>query len=278
MEKLVKYGICKLTVIPLRKEPAHTSEMVSQLLFGEAYAVKAISDDLKWFFIQTIYDNYCGWIQYSQHHEVSEMYFVEYRRKHQKFKFLKQKYALVGRKHDTEFLISLGSVLPFEQKNSIDLEQYELEVLDKPYKVKVKAELPLERQIAMQAEKFLGTPYLWGGRSIFGIDCSGFVQQVFKTIPVPVFLPRDSSQQAKMGVEVDFSEARTGDLAFFANAKGNIHHVGIMLSEKTIIHASGEVKIDKIDRQGIKNKIFGHTHQLAFVKRLPLMQKDDEMA
>lgn len=274
MEKLSRYGICKLAIVPMRKEPAHTSEMVSQLLFGEAYTIKAVSDDLKWLFVQTVYDSYSGWIQAIQHHEVSEMYFVEYRRKHQKFKFLRQKYALVGSKNNPEFLISLGSVLPFEQKNVVDFCEYDLEILDKPYKVKFKAELPFEKQVVIQAEKFLGTPYLWGGKSIFGIDCSGFVQQVFKTLSTPFFLPRDSSQQATLGTTIQFSEAQTGDLAFFVNSNGNIHHVGIMLSEKNIIHASGEVKIDKIDQTGIKSKFFGYTHQLAFIKRLPVNQNE----
>jgi hypothetical protein len=263
-----QYGVCRLASVPMRKEATHTSEMVSQLLFGEAYQVKNISDDFKWININTLYDDYEGWIQIAQHQEVSEMYFLEYEHKRYKFKFLKQKYALVASQEEAEFLIPIGSVLPFEKNNVVYLGEIKLEILDKPYKVKVHDGMSLAKQILIQTDKFLGAPYLWGGKSIFGLDCSGFVQQVFKTISTPYFLPRDSSKQAKLGIEVPLSEAKIGDLAFFANPSGAIHHVGILLDEKSIIHASGEVKIDRMDSEGIQSNSLGNTHQLAFVKRI----------
>ncbi|GAB4328633.1 MAG: C40 family peptidase [Flammeovirgaceae bacterium] len=268
MTDLYQYGVCRLACVHLRQEPSHTSEMVSQLLFGEAYRVNSISENFKWLNIKTLYDDYTGWIQIEQHLEVSEMYFLEYERKRLKFKVLKQRYALVGLDDGTEFLISIGSVLPFEKNNMVYLGDVKVEILDKPYKVKVNDGMSLSKEILIQVDKFLGAPYLWGGRSIFGVDCSGFVQQVYKTISAHYFLPRDSSQQAKIGVEVPLSEAKIGDLAFFSNEKGNIHHVGILLDKKSIVHASGEVKIDKIDERGIQNKNLGNTHQLAFVKRI----------
>jgi gamma-D-glutamyl-L-lysine dipeptidyl-peptidase len=121
--------------------------------------------------------------------------------------------------------------------------------------------------VRQTALKYLDTPYLWGGKSICGIDCSGFSQQVYKHFGIK--LPRDSYQQAELGEGVGFLlEAQCGDLAFFDNDEGRITHVGIMLSSDEIIHASGKVRIDKIDNQGIINAETGaRTHKLRIIKR-----------
>jgi gamma-D-glutamyl-L-lysine dipeptidyl-peptidase len=133
----------------------------------------------------------------------------------------------------------------------------------------VKTELqPFEaeniRQVALQ---YLDVPYLWGGKSFFGIDCSGFCQQVFRHFGIN--LPRDAYQQAEKGEVVGFlQEVVCGDLAFFDNEEGRITHVGLMLNTHEIIHASGKVRIDKIDHQGIINSETGvRTHQLRIIKR-----------
>ena len=115
---------------------------------------------------------------------------------------------------------------------------------------------------------FLGTAYLWGGKSIFGVDCSGFVQQLYKLFGI--FLPRDAYQQAEVGELVGFlQEAKLGDLAFFDNDEGRITHVGMLLSDRLIMHASGNVRIDPIDHAGIIHRITGkRTHHLRLIKRV----------
>ena len=120
------------------------------------------------------------------------------------------------------------------------------------------------------AKKYLNAPYLWGGKSPFGIDCSGFTQQVFKTCGFA--LPRDAYQQAEIGTIIDFVElSQVGDLAFFQNEEGKVTHVGIVLENQEIIHASGKVKIDKLDHEGIFNKqTKKYTHKLKWIKRLPM--------
>jgi hypothetical protein len=114
---------------------------------------------------------------------------------------------------------------------------------------------------------FLDTPYLWGGKSMFGIDCSGFVQQVFKMFGIPLL--RDAYLQAEQGSLINtMEETRLGDLAFFHNEKGRITHVGIILENNQIVHASGKVRIDKFDAKGIINYETGErTHELHSMRR-----------
>jgi cell wall-associated NlpC family hydrolase len=121
--------------------------------------------------------------------------------------------------------------------------------------------------IKERAMPFLSTPYLWGGRSVFGIDCSGFTQMVFRFFNIPLL--RDAYLQATQGDVVGFlQEARCGDLAFFDNAEGRITHVGILLNDQEIIHSSGNVRIDKIDNAGIINvETSVRTHKLRIIKR-----------
>ena len=117
------------------------------------------------------------------------------------------------------------------------------------------------------ARLYLNTPYLWGGRTPFGIDCSGFVQMVYRFAGIQ--LPRDASLQVKGGVSLGFiDEAQPGDLAFFESEEGAIVHVGILTGNRRIIHASGTVRVDPIDHHGIFNmQANGYSHRLRIVKR-----------
>ncbi|RZK10539.1 MAG: NlpC/P60 family protein, partial [Flavobacterium sp.] len=117
-------------------------------------------------------------------------------------------------------------------------------------------------------QPYINTPYLWGGKSVYGTDCSGFVQQVFKFFGKKLL--RDAYLQAEQGEPVSSIDTATnGDLAFFQNEKGKVTHVGIVLADQKIVHASGHVKIDSIDRLGIVNNESGlRTHVLYSIRRL----------
>ena len=125
-----------------------------------------------------------------------------------------------------------------------------------------------KNKLRQNALIILNAPYVWGGRSPLGIDCSGLTQIVYRLQGID--LPRDAYQQAKVGTTLSFiEESEVGDLAFFDDKEGKVIHVGIILEDNHIIHASGKVRIDRIDQQGIFNSEIGkHTHKLRLIKSI----------
>ncbi len=252
------YVVAIVAVSPIRAEAAHRSEMVSQLLFGEpAEVIEAAGEFIK---IKSIYDEYEGWCQCTQLVNISE----EQLATHQKD--LVTEFTNLLDVNGSEMQIPYGASLGFFINNCATLGKFHFQnkgAVAKPNRILFKSDY-----IKRIANTYLNTPYLWGGRSVFGIDCSGFAQQVYRFFDKQ--LPRDSYEQAALGEVVGFlQEAICGDLAFFDNAEGKINHVGILLDPETIIHSSGRVKIDKIDNVGIVSSDTGErTHQLRIIKRI----------
>lgn len=245
-----------VAVSPMRKEAAHRSEMVSQLLFGELATVLEVSGDFVR--VHTVYDDYEGWCQQSQLVFLDESPAMHESR-------LSKGWSSVVKVNGEDMMIGAGTPLDLFSGNELTLPGFHFEYHAASWQPgNVKFE---EAQISGIAQQYLNTTYLWGGRTIFGIDCSGFAQQVFRHFSIR--LPRDAYQQAAIGETIGFlQEARCGDLAFFDNSEGRITHVGIMLSADTIIHASGKVRIDPIDNMGIVHAQSGkRTHQLRIIKR-----------
>lgn len=236
---------CAQTYIPIRLSPSHQSEQVSQLIYGESAEV--VEKQNGWFNIITHFDRYEGWV------EEKAVLIID--NPSGNFNLLAGFSRLIKTNNESIWL-STGSVLNPELLTSKD-----------DFIVQVNPELNTEDIIAV-SEQFLGTPYLWGGRTLMGIDCSGLVQVTFKAIGKK--LPRDASQQVEFGNNVPFLEhSQPGDLAFFDNAEGEISHVGIIKDQGTLIHASGSVRMDKIDQQGIYNtELEQYTHKLRVVKRI----------
>lgn len=238
----MRYGICKLSVVPMRKDVSHTSELVSELLFNDIYKIIEESDE--WLKIQCMYDSYEGWIRKLQHHEITDNEYKEY--------ISKEKYIVnTPIVYYDDLVLSFGSKVFENIEGTIPLSKnYDSDV------------------IIESAFKMMNVPYRWGGKSVMGIDCSAFVQLCSKIAGYK--LPRDASQQYEFGDTIsNLSEAQAGDIAFFENKSHRIIHVGILLSKNMIIHASGKVRIDRIDETGIfNNELNQYTHYLCKIKRL----------
>lgn len=256
----MEYAACQVSIAPIRAQASDKSEMVSQLLFGETVEVQDTKDN--WRFVVCAWDGYTGWVDVKQLVRLTASEFEIYREQQT------LNLSLVEGLMAADYFIPLtmGAVLP-------NYDGLRCRLGEQTFQFSGPVVTPGQQQLSNEwivkiARRYLHAPYLWGGRSPFGVDCSGFTQMVFKISGMPLL--RDASQQVTQGRTIDFmEECQSGDLAFFDNGKGNITHVGIILPDCHIIHASGKVRVDKLDHFGIFNRELNrYTHQLRIVKRV----------
>lgn len=252
----MKYAICSVAAAPMRKEDSHRSEMINQLLFGEMMEVLETKGE--WYRIKTQYDLYEGWLT---HHMITEV--------DKQIATAPQQFVatdLINPVTLPDQLINapMGSFLV-----GLDEETQLLWDMQSRYHGAYRnITQPLNLDLLWRtALAWINAPYLWGGKTFMGVDCSGFVQTVFKVLGIQLW--RDAYQQAEQGEAIaDLETSKTGDVVFFQNENGRITHVGILLHKEQIIHASGKVRVDKIDQKGIINNENGkRTHYLHSIKR-----------
>lgn len=251
------FGICNLAIVPIQFEASHRSEMVSQLLFGEHFQI--LEKSKGWVKIKLQFDDYEGWIDEKQYQPISESEFGLLSAK--EIVLNADLIEYISGKDNLLLPIPLGVSLSFLDIPQINISEFSFEGL------KASGKNP-KTEILKTAFMYLNTPYLWGGKTPFGIDCSGFVQMVYKLNGYSLF--RDAYQQATQGEVLSFiEEAEAGDLAFFDNEEGKITHVGILMNDNYIIHAHGKVRIDRLDHLGIMNvDTKRHTHKLRVIKKV----------
>jgi len=236
----------------MRSDNSHKSELVSQLLYGDCF--KIISQKKEWFLINTLADDYEGWIDCKQ------------------IKLLPKKEA---EKITFETCSYSSQLIHYAESENDQLTSLVLgsnvgacNWLGHHYDGSTFKGALKKSNLLKTASLYLNTPYLWGGKSPLGIDCSGLTQMVYRMNGHS--LPRDASQQAQLGETLSFiAESEAGDLAFFDDDEGKIVHVGILLENHHILHAHGKVRIDRIDQTGIYNdELKQHSHKLRIIKKM----------
>ena len=251
------FGICNLAIVPLRGEASDRSEMTSQVLFGEHF--KILEETPKWSRIEMGFDGYNGWIDNKQFRTISES---DYNKLQAAAPVLNADLIEYVTGNDNQLLpIPIGSAITFLSDPALNTENFAFEGLKA-------SGITGKQQLIDTAFMYLNSPYLWGGKTPFGLDCSGFVQMVYKLNGYAML--RDASQQATQGEALSFiEESEPGDLAFFDNEEGRIIHVGIIMEDNYIIHAHGKVRIDRLDHLGIYNvDTKRHSHKLRVIKKI----------
>jgi len=245
------YGICALSVLPLREAAQHNSALVNEVLYGEFFEI--ITARKNWSLVH-LQDKTEGWLENIQITEISKEQYLSLKETPQKVST--DLIEFVYQNNQILFPITIGSAVQHSN------------ILGHTFEGTVSSGIAEKDKIREMAFMFLNSPYRKGGKTPFGVDASGFVQTVYNLCGIA--LPNSASAQASVGEVLSFiEESEPGDLAFFDNNEGEIIHVGIILENNYIIHAYGKVRIDRIDQSGIYNADERtHTHKLRLIKSI----------
>lgn len=236
----------------MRSEPSHQSELVSQLLYGDCF--KITSKKKGWLQITALPDQYSGWIDEKQAKSISKSDAEE----------VTIKTPLYSTRLVDYIETPDGELTALVLGSNIGACKWLGHQYDGPTQPKKMD----KSNLLKTASLYLNAPYLWGGKTPMGIDCSGLTQMTYRINGLSI--PRDASLQAQLGETLSFiDESEAGDLAFFDDAEGKIIHVGLLLENHYILHAHGKVRIDRIDQTGIYNtETQQHSHKLRIIKKL----------
>lgn len=248
----MEFAVVTIPAAPVRRKARHKAEMVNQLLFGDMVKVLKTKDN-KWLKVRSLYDDYEGWLT---QHMLSPVDKATAKDSHTQ---VSTSLLAKAELYEHPLHIPAGSSLWLLGKTETQF-RFSGSSWD------ISKIVPTSEMVIQLSMEWLNAPYLWGGRTVLGVDCSGFAQVIFKLMGIR--LPRDAWQQAQKGQAVKrLKDALTGDLAFFDD-KDEIVHVGILLGNDKIVHASGKVRIDSIDKDGIIQAETGErTHKLRAIRR-----------
>ena len=249
----MQYGICHLSIVPLRAMSSHESEMTSQLLYGEHF--KILEERASWSRIRNSYDKFEAWIDNKQFRKIGEGDFIDL--ENSKATLSSDLIEYITDENGLLMPVALGSVMDYSGKLG---HIYEGEI--------TKPRASNKNNLINTATLYLNSPHISGGKSPFGIDSSGLTQMVYKLNGYK--LKRNAAEQASQGEALSFiEECEPGDLAFFDDHEGVINHVGLIMKDNYIIHVDGKVRVDRIDHSGIFNsELRRHTHKLRVIKKI----------
>lgn len=253
--EILQYGICQVSAAPIRASESDRSEIVSQLLFGELAEIMEVGKP--WIKVRCVADGYVGYMDFKQLHYIDE---ADFEKNMRHMPYIVQDEELHAEGPGGIIRILIGSSLPFFDEGIFKIGTQKFTLI-------LEEELTAGRTIAETASIFLNAPYLWGGRSLHGIDCSGYTQIVAKLHGYQ--LPRDASKQVHVGEAIEYADREIGDFVFFVNSDEHVHHVGILIEKNKILHASGWIREDKLDKKGIFREDFDeYTHRFHSIKRV----------
>jgi len=247
------YGICHLSLCPVRSLADHSSEMCTQLLYGDLFAV--LENRKEWSRIRLTHDGSEGWVCNRQYIPLSD----------ESFRSVDEIDTAVYSSDLVAFSCAdQQQLVPVLMGSSVG----QASLLGHRFEGATTNGTSNKPNITATALMYLHAPYLRGGRSPFGIDSPGLAQMVYRMHGIR--LPRSAADQAAQGQALSFiEESEAGDLAFFDTREGDIDHVGIIMKDNYIIHAFGKVRIDRLDHTGIFNAEAGlYSHSLRVIKKI----------
>ncbi|MBD3386233.1 hypothetical protein GF407_15090 [candidate division KSB1 bacterium] len=270
-------GIIILSTAHQRRRANVTAEMINQAIMGQG--VRLYKEKGLYYLAQLDDDGYMGWIMKGSVYEMNESDYKDWQKKPKAVFTDRFGWVYSQKNRDAEPVCDLvwGALLTVEERHGKWLRVIfpdgrngfvpEHQTCD--YGKFQDRPMADPAALVKSAKQCLGIPYLWGGRSIKGFDCSGFMQTLFKMHGIN--LPRDANMQVKLGKEIkvdsELAQAQTGDLFFFGPSKDRITHVGLYIGEKKMIHSDGYVKInsfDSNDQEYDKDRI----SRLVYIKRI----------
>lgn len=254
-------GVVPISVANLRDEPKHSAQLVTQATMG--MPLKVYKKDGGWYYVQTP-DGYLAWVDYGGVEPMAEADFRSWKAS-EKLIYTKT-FGASYQKADNASAVAgdlvAGDILQLNGENGNfykvqypnGKEAFISKDEAKPYKDWLNSLEQNKEDLVETSKTLMGLPYLWGGTSSKGVDCSGFTKTVY--FLNGIVLPRDASQQVKAGVEVDstknFENLIPGDLLFFGrkatdSTSERVVHVGMWIGDNKFIHSMGEVHISTFD-------------------------------
>ena len=254
-----EYKIVSKSVAPIYSKPSFSSELINQALFWEELIVESLGDN--WLKIRQR-DGYVGWV-HSFYITDSKTYDNNKILKNiDNWYFVKSRFLEIITPQKASLFLSFGSIIPCITKNNkfyIILPNGDENYIDKNSLINVNQHISIDEVINL-SKSLLNVPYLWGGRSSYGIDCSGLIQLLLGFLKI--HFPRDTKDQIKYkNIELIKYNYKRGDLIFFS--KNNIiNHVGMFINEKEYIHSSGCVKINSYNSDTELNTMIDKVYRI----------------